>query len=117
VSFEYALMHGVNDHPEQGRQLGRLLASLRMPGSGGHAAHVNLIPYNPTPGSGFAPPSRTAARHFRDAVASTGMPVSIRATRGVGIDAACGQLHTSAGRRGRTVLPLAAGMGQQGLRA
>jgi 23S rRNA (adenine2503-C2)-methyltransferase len=102
VSFEYALMHGVNDHPEQGRQLGRLLASLRMPGSGGHAAHVNLIPYNPTPGSGFAPPSRTAARHFRDAVASTGMPVSIRATRGVGIDAACGQLHTAAGRRGRT---------------
>jgi 23S rRNA (adenine2503-C2)-methyltransferase len=107
VSFEYALMHGVNDHPEQGRQLGRLLASLRMPGSGGHAAHVNLIPYNPTPGSGFAPPSRTAARRFRDAVASTGMPVSIRATRGVGIDAACGQLHTAAGRPGRRPLPLA----------
>jgi 23S rRNA (adenine2503-C2)-methyltransferase len=111
VSFEYALMHGVNDDPEQGRRLGRLLAPLRVPGSGGHAAHVNLIPYNPTPGSGFAPPSRTAARRFRDAVASTGVPVSIRATRGVGIDAACGQLRTTAGRQGRTVLPLVAATG------
>jgi 23S rRNA (adenine2503-C2)-methyltransferase len=108
VSFEYALMHGVNDDPEQGRRLGRLLAPLRVPGSGGHAAHVNLIPYNPTPGSGFAPPSRTAARRFRDAVASTGVPVSIRATRGVGIDAACGQLRTTAGRQGRRLQPLAA---------
>jgi 23S rRNA (adenine2503-C2)-methyltransferase len=104
VSFEYALMHGVNDDPEQGRQLGHLLAPLRMPRSGGHAAHVNLIPYNPTPGSGFEPPSRAAARRFRDAVASTGTPVSIRATRGVGIDAACGQLRTAAGRPGRAVL-------------
>jgi 23S rRNA (adenine2503-C2)-methyltransferase len=116
VSFEYALMHGVNDDPEQGRRLGRLLAPLRVPGSGGHAAHVNLIPYNPTPGSGFAPPSRTAARRFRDAVASTGVPVSIRATRGVGIDAACGQLRTTAGRPGRTVLPLVAAGGSGGLK-
>jgi 23S rRNA (adenine2503-C2)-methyltransferase len=116
VSFEYALLHGVNDDPEQGRRLGRLLAPLRMPGSGGHAAHVNLIPYNPTPGSGFEPPSRSAARHFRDAVASTGMPVSIRATRGVGIDAACGQLHTAAGRQGRTILPLVETRGSGGLK-
>jgi 23S rRNA (adenine2503-C2)-methyltransferase len=107
VSFEYALMRGVNDDPEQGRLLGRLLAPLRVPGSDGHAAHVNLIPYNPTPGSGFAPTSRTAARRFRDAVAATGVPVSIRATRGVGIDAACGQLRTASGRPGRRTLPLA----------
>ena len=107
VSFEYALMRGVNDDPEQGRLLGLLLAPLRVPGSGGHAAHVNLIPYNPTPGSGFAPTSRTAARRFRDAVAATGVPVSIRATRGVGIDAACGQLRTASGRPGRRTLPLA----------
>jgi 23S rRNA (adenine2503-C2)-methyltransferase len=104
VSFEYALMRGVNDDPEQGRRLGRLLAPLRVPGSGGHAAHVNLIPYNPTPGSGFAPSSRTAARRFRDAVAATGIPVSIRATRGVGIDAACGQLRTASGSPGRRLL-------------
>jgi 23S rRNA (adenine2503-C2)-methyltransferase len=111
VSFEYVLMAGVNDGVEQAERLGRLLAPLRIPGSGGHAGHVNLIPYNPTPGgsspaarspgAGFAPPSKGAVRRFRDAVAATGVPVSVRANRGVGIDAACGQLRTSAGRPGR----------------
>jgi 23S rRNA (adenine2503-C2)-methyltransferase len=107
VSFEYALMAGVNDGLEQAGRLGRLLARLRVPGSGGHAGHVNLIPYNPTPGTGFAPPSKAAVRRFRDAVAASGVPVSVRANRGVGIDAACGQLRTAAGRPGRKVLPLA----------
>ena len=107
VSFEYALMDGVNDDLEQAGRLGRLLAPLRVPGSGGHAAHVNLIPYNPTPGTGFSPPSRSAVRRFREAVAAAGVPVSIRANRGVGIDAACGQLRTAAGRPGRRALPLA----------
>jgi 23S rRNA (adenine2503-C2)-methyltransferase len=115
VSFEYALMAGVNDGVDQADRLGRLLATLRVPGGGGHAAHVNLIPYNPTPGGSggsslaprspgpeFAPPSKGAVRRFRDAVAATGVPVSVRANRGVGIDAACGQLRTSAGRPGRT---------------
>jgi 23S rRNA (adenine2503-C2)-methyltransferase len=103
VSFEYALMAGVNDDPGQAERLGRLLAPLRVPGTGGHAAHVNLIPYNPTPGTGFAPPSRSAVRRFRDTVAGAGVPVSVRANRGVGIDAACGQLRTAAGRPGRRV--------------
>jgi 23S rRNA (adenine2503-C2)-methyltransferase len=107
VSFEYALMAGVNDDLEQARRLGRLLAPLRVPGSRGHAAHVNLIPYNPTPGTGFSPPSKAGVRRFRDAVAASGVPVSVRANRGVGIDAACGQLRTAAGRPGRRVLPLA----------
>ena len=97
VSFEYALMDGVNDDLEQAGRLGRLLAPLRVPGSGGHAAHVNLIPYNPTPGIGFSPPSKAAVRRFRDTVAASGVPVSVRANRGVGIDAACGQLRTTAG--------------------
>src|SRR5512132_274990 len=101
VSFEYALMAGVNDDLEQATRLGRLLAPLRVPGSGGHAAHVNLIPYNPPPGTGFSPPSRAAVRRFRDAVAASGVPVSVRANRGVGIAAACGQLRTVAGRPGR----------------
>ena len=110
VSFEYALMAGVNDDLEQAGRLGRLLAPLRVPRSGGHAAHVNLIPYNPTPGTGFSPPSKAAVRRFRDAVAASGVPVSVRANRGVGIDAACGQLRTTTGRPGRKVLPLAEGM-------
>jgi len=118
VSFEYALMAGVNDDLEQATRLGRLLAPLRVPGSGGHAAHVNLIPYNPTPGTGFSPPSRAAVRRFREAVAASGVPVSVRANRGVGIDAACGQLRTAAGRPGRGRLsaagspPVAVGPGR-----
>jgi 23S rRNA (adenine2503-C2)-methyltransferase len=113
VSFEYALIAGVNDGLEQASRLGRLLAPLRVPGSGGHAAHVNLIPYNPTPGIAFAPPSKGAVRRFRDAVAATGVPVSVRANRGVGIDAACGQLRTTAGRPGRRPTPPPAGPGPQ----
>ena len=102
VSFEYTLMAGVNDGEDQARALGRLVAPLRLPG-GGHAAHVNLIPYNPTPGSAFGTPSATAVRRFQRAVAAYGVPVSVRANRGVGIDAACGQLRTAAGRPGRRV--------------
>jgi 23S rRNA (adenine2503-C2)-methyltransferase len=105
VSFEYALMAGVNDGVDQAERLGGLLAPLRVPGSGGHAAHVNLIPYNPTPGIEFGPPSKAAVRRFRDAVAATGVPVSVRVNRGVGIDAACGQLRTGAGRPRRGAAP------------
>jgi 23S rRNA (adenine2503-C2)-methyltransferase len=107
VSFEYALIRGVNDGADQADALGKLLAPLRVPGSGGHAAHVNLIPYNPTPSLGLDTPSRGTIHRFRDLVAAHGLAVSVRANRGVGIDAACGQLRTSAGRPGRTVeLPL-----------
>jgi 23S rRNA (adenine2503-C2)-methyltransferase len=108
VSFEYALLAGVNDAPEHGDALGRLLAGLRIPGTGGHAAHVNAIPFNPTPGGAFSAPAADAARRFRDAVGAHGVPASIRANRGVGIDAACGQLRTSVGRPGRR-LPMASG--------
>src|SRR6266508_490748 len=102
VSFEYALIRDVNDGADQGRRLGRLLAALRVPRTGGHAARVNVIPDNPTPGTGFSAPSRAAVRRFREAVAESGVPVSVRANRGTGIDAACGQLRTTAGRPGRT---------------
>ena len=105
VSFEYALIRDLNDGLDQADRLGRLLAPLRMPSGGGHAAHVNLIPYNPTPGLDLHTPSRAAVRRFRDAVAAHGLPVSVRANRGVGIDAACGQLRTSAGRPGRATQP------------
>jgi 23S rRNA (adenine2503-C2)-methyltransferase len=107
VSFEYALMAGVNDGREHGDALGRLLAPLRMPG-GGHAAHVNAIPFNATPGSDFTAPSGQAVRAFSAAVAAHGVPVSVRANRGVGIDAACGQLRTKTGRPGRRPVPLGA---------
>jgi 23S rRNA (adenine2503-C2)-methyltransferase len=105
VSFEYALIRDTNDGLDQAEELGRLLAPLRVPSTGGHAAHVNLIPYNPTPGLDLRTPSRRAVQRFRDAVAAHGLPVSVRANRGVGIDAACGQLRTTAGRPGRRSEP------------
>jgi 23S rRNA (adenine2503-C2)-methyltransferase len=112
VSFEYALMAGVNDSPAQGTALGRLLDRLRIPGTGGHAAHVNAIPFNPTPGGEFQAPSAAAARRFIEAVAAQGVPASLRVNRGVGIDAACGQLRTRQGRPGRsTVVPIELGAG------
>ncbi len=118
MSFEYALIRDLNDGLDQADGLGRLLAPLRMPSSGGHAAHINLIPYNPTPGLDLRTPSRGTVRRFRDAVAAHGLPVSVRANRGVGIDAACGQLRTVAGHPGRqpglpvaTAAPLAQGAG------
>ena len=103
VSFEYALIRGVNDGTDQAEALSGLLAPLRVPGTGGHAAHLNLIPYNPTPSLGLDTPSRGTIRRFREVVAAHGLPVSVRANRGVGIDAACGQLRTSTGRPGRRV--------------
>ena len=105
VSFEYALIRDTNDGLDQAEELGRLLAPLRVPTTGGHAAHVNLIPYNPTPGLDLRTPSHGAVQRFRDTVAAHGLPVSVRANRGVGIDAACGQLRTAPGRPGRRSEP------------
>jgi 23S rRNA (adenine2503-C2)-methyltransferase len=84
VTFEYALMGGVNDSPED---LDALVAFLRnVP------ALVNLIPVNPVEGSGFTKPGRETAQHFRRALMSAGIEASIRVERGADIDAACGQL-------------------------
>jgi 23S rRNA (adenine2503-C2)-methyltransferase len=86
VFVEYVMLAGVNDRVEQARALGRLLD--------GKTFKVNLIPYNPT--GAFAGSSRKAIDAFRDALAATGVPVTVRLTRGRDIAAACGQLAASA---------------------
>jgi 23S rRNA (adenine2503-C2)-methyltransferase len=84
LSFEWALIDGVNDRPSDVDELAAYVRPLR--------AHVNLIPLNPT--GGFAtkgtPPERVAA--FRDALEQAGVNATVRANRGNEIDAACGQL-------------------------
>ena len=84
LSFEWALIDGVNDRPIDVEELAAFVRPLR--------AHVNLIPLNPT--GGFAtmgtPPERVAA--FRDALERAGVNATVRANRGNEIDAACGQL-------------------------
>ena len=93
LSFEWALIDGVNDTDRAVDELAEYATSLR--------AHVNLIPLNPTPGYLVrgSKPERVIA--FRDALRDLGVNVTVRQTRGRSIDAACGQLAavTNAKRR------------------
>ncbi len=90
VTFEYALIDGVNDIPELARELARLLRGL--------LCHVNLIPLNPS-GRGLrgSPPGRVRA--FKEVLERFGVPVTVRRELGAGIEAACGQLRRRAASR------------------
>lgn len=85
TSYEYVLLNGVNDSTEQAH---RLAAVVRHP-----LSHVNLIPMNPIDGSPLSPPSRARAHAFQEVLQTAGISTTIRATRGLDIDAACGQLR------------------------
>lgn len=87
LSFEWALIDGVNDRPSDVEELADYARSLR--------AHINLIPLNPTPGylTRGTPLDRVHA--FRDALEGRGANATVRRTRGTDIDAACGQLRAS----------------------
>src|SRR5262249_39576009 len=84
VTFEYVMLDGVNDSPAQARALARLLP--------GHPAKVNLIPFNPFPGTHYRRSPASAIQRFRDELLQRGVLATIRRTRGDDIDAACGQL-------------------------
>lgn len=85
VTFEYVVLAGLNDRPEDVQALVRLMA--------GRKSHVNLIPYNPVPGLPFERPSPDALRDFVTALRGRGVSVTVRKTKGRPIDAACGQLR------------------------
>lgn len=87
LSFEWALISGVNDRPEDARRLADYARPLR--------AHVNLIPLNPTPGWPTQGSSPEQVRVFAEEVNARGGNATIRRTRGTGIDAACGQLRAT----------------------
>ena len=84
VTFEYVMLDGVNDSPAQARAVARLLK--------GHPAKVNLIPFNPFPGTRYRRSPAAAIQRFRDELLQRGLLATIRRTRGDDIDAACGQL-------------------------
>jgi 23S rRNA (adenine2503-C2)-methyltransferase len=84
VTFEYVMLEGVNDSPAQARELAKLLR--------GHPAKVNLIPFNPFPGTRYRRSSGAVIERFRDELLKRGVLATIRRTRGDDIDAACGQL-------------------------
>lgn len=93
VSFEYVLLQEKNDRPEQADRLGRLLRST--PGLRPELIHVNLIPWNPVPGTPLSRSHRERVLAFQDELRRHGVPCTVRVERGVEIGAACGQLAGS----------------------
>jgi 23S rRNA (adenine2503-C2)-methyltransferase len=87
LSFEWALIDGVNDRPTDAGELARLARRLK--------AHVNLIPLNPTPGYATRGSSPSKVQEFHDRVSALGVNVTVRRNRGTSIDAACGQLRAN----------------------
>ncbi len=84
VTFEYAMLSGVNDHLWQADLLAELLRGL--------VSHVNLIPMNPWEGSNFTETPESQIQAFYDRLELRGVPVSVRRSRGRDAGAACGQL-------------------------
>jgi len=84
ITFEYVLLAGVNDSPEDARRLAKLVAGVK--------AKVNLIPLNAAAGIPFERPSDEAIDRFARIVSDHGVNVSVRKSRGRDIRAACGQL-------------------------
>ena len=103
VTFEYVMLDGVNDQPAHARALAALVRDV--------PCKINLIPFNPFAGSGFATTPRERIRAFARALQDAGLVTTIRRTRGDDIDAACGQLagqvHDRVKRRLATRIPLA----------
>jgi 23S rRNA (adenine2503-C2)-methyltransferase len=86
VSFEWALIAGVNDRASDAAELAQLCRRFHLP------AHVNLIPLNPTPGYPTVGSTPARVHEFRDLLVGRGVNATVRRNRGTDIDAACGQL-------------------------
>jgi 23S rRNA (adenine2503-C2)-methyltransferase len=87
VTFEYILLAGLNDEPEHAAELARHLR--------GFQTHVNLIPYNPIQEVDYQRPDRHRIQTFTDTLKQQNIAVSIRYSRGLDADAACGQLRAN----------------------
>jgi 23S rRNA (adenine2503-C2)-methyltransferase len=85
ISFEYTLLAGVNDSAEQAKELAHLIR--------GFQSHVNIIPYNTVSDADYKRPSERAIQTFVQVLEDYKVTVSVRRTRGLEADAACGQLR------------------------
>jgi 23S rRNA (adenine2503-C2)-methyltransferase len=90
ITFEYVMLKGINDTPEDARELIRLISGI--------PAKVNLIPFNPWPGSPYETSSNSAIDRFAKIVMEAGFSSPVRTPRGRDILAACGQLRTDSKR-------------------
>ncbi|GBR12662.1 23S rRNA (adenine(2503)-C(2))-methyltransferase RlmN [Gluconacetobacter sp. 1b LMG 1731] len=95
ITFEYIMLRGVNDSEADARELVRLIAGI--------PAKVNLIPFNPWPGSDYRPSTREQLAKFAQIVMDAGFASPIRMPRGRDILAACGQLRTESQRERRSL--------------
>jgi len=93
ITFEYVMLDGVNDSEAEARELVRLLKGI--------PAKVNLIPFNPWPGSEYRTSKGEVVRRFAKIVSDAGYSAPIRRPRGRDILAACGQLKTESERQRR----------------
>ncbi len=85
ITFEYALMEGINCAPEHAQELAELLHGM--------LCHVNLIPVNPVEECGMTRPTAERVRRFMDILEARGIPVTLRREMASDIDGACGQLR------------------------
>jgi 23S rRNA (adenine2503-C2)-methyltransferase len=84
ITFEYVMLDGINDSPQDARALINLLKNV--------PSKINLIPFNPFPNSDYQCSSANTISRFKDILYRAGIVTTIRKTRGDDIDAACGQL-------------------------
>jgi 23S rRNA (adenine2503-C2)-methyltransferase len=92
ITFEYTLMKGINDDPAHARQLAKLMRQLDKRVQRENAGKVNLIPFNPFPGTQYERSDEEAIRRFQTLLLDQKVLTMVRRTRGDDIDAACGQL-------------------------
>jgi 23S rRNA (adenine2503-C2)-methyltransferase len=95
ITFEYVMLKGNNDSDEDARELVRLIRKYDLP------AKVNLIPFNPWPGTPYECSDPARIRRFSEIVFEAGISAPVRTPRGRDIDAACGQLKTAAAKKSR----------------
>ncbi|OFX03472.1 MAG: 23S rRNA (adenine(2503)-C(2))-methyltransferase [Alphaproteobacteria bacterium RIFCSPHIGHO2_12_FULL_66_14] len=100
ITFEYAMLKGINDSDADARELVRLLTPIH--------AKVNLIPFNPWPGAPYECSSNNRIHRFAEIVNDGGLSAPVRTPRGRDIQAACGQLKSASlrGRREKVVTPV-----------
>ena len=92
ITFEYTMMKGVNDQPETARGLAKLMRKFDAQVQRTNAAKVNLIPFNPFPGTRYERSEDADIRNFQTILLDSQVLTMVRRTRGDDIDAACGQL-------------------------
>ena len=95
ITFEYAMLKGINDSDKDAKELVRLIRKYKLP------AKVNLIPFNPWPGVAYECSDDAQIKRFSDIVFQAGISAPVRTPRGRDIMAACGQLKSASEKKSK----------------